>query len=103
MAAVNTIDRNTWRQLIASELVLWQGVVRDANFAVSEAECWLPDDPRRRWTGAEQTGKHRSNPLVARLAIEALMPVLRNLDFRQPDRRRDNGEVQILCQNIRDR
>ena len=54
-------------------------------------------------SGAEQAGKHRSNPLVAGLPMESLVPVLRNLDLRQLDRRRDNGEIEILCQHVRDR
>src|SRR6516162_1428318 len=51
----------------------------------------------------EKTGKHRTNPLVARLAVKPIAPVLKDFDFRHFYRRPNDFQIEILGEHRRNR
>src|SRR5690349_13215923 len=72
----------------------------------SDMICWRQYSSRSvaraRSRNTEKAGEHRADPLVARLAMKPVVPVLVDFDLRQLDRRPDDLKIEILGQHARD-
>ncbi len=105
---IDETNRHVWTFMLAETLVLLLVILFPGLSSwIPTVFSWIARQRRtasgRRSRLAKQRVEHRADPLVARVAMQPVMPVLEDVDLRQLDRRLDDLQVEVGRQHGRDR